>query len=102
MTRPRLALGPFDKAGGRARALAPIPEAQALQGLLVDAAKRAGQHAGDVPAQVTLRTFLERYLKGACISEIAEEFGVSREWCSNAPRKQALELAGLQFVRLST
>lgn len=48
-----------------------------------------------------LRVFLERCLEGARISEIAEELGVSREWCSKAYRKQALAQAGMQFIRLT-
>jgi hypothetical protein len=30
---------------------------------------------------------------------VTEEVGVSREWCSRNYRKEALRLAGMQFVR---
>ena len=84
----------------RRNPLAPIPEAQALRGLLVDAARRAARQAGEIPPQAPLSVFLDRYLEGSRVTEIAAELGVSREWCSRAYRKQAFELAGMQFVRL--
>jgi DNA-directed RNA polymerase specialized sigma24 family protein len=46
-----------------------------------------------------VRLFLVRYLEGKKVAEIAEELGVSREWCSKAYRREALRLAGMQFVR---
>ena len=81
--------------------LAPMPEAQALRGLLLDGARLAARHAGDLPFHAPLRLFLERYVEGKRITEIASEIGVSREWCSRAYRRQALELAALQCFRLT-
>lgn len=80
--------------------LSPMPEAQALRALLVEAATRAAHHASEVPTQEPLRHFLEQYLKGKSVTEIAAELGVSREWCSRAYRKQALEIAALQCERM--
>ena len=42
--------------------------------------------------------FLERYLEGKQVVEIAKELGVSREWCSRNYRKEALRLAATQFI----
>lgn len=92
----------LDAVRERRNALSPLPEAQALRGLLLEGAKRAAQHAASVPAQAPLATFLARYVEGRRIAEIAEELGVSREWCSRSYRKQALELAGRQFVSLNS
>ena len=85
----------------RTNPLAPMPEAQALRGLLVDAAQRAAAHARDIPLQAPLHLFLTRYVEGKRVTEIAGELGVSREWCSRAYRKQALKLTGMQFLRLA-
>ena len=85
----------------RTNPLAPMPEAQALRGLLVDAAQRAADHAREVPLQAPLHLFLTRYVEGKRVTEIAGELGVSREWCSRAYRKQALKLTGMQFLRLA-
>lgn len=84
----------------RANPLNAMPQAQALRGLLVESAQRLARQMADVPDRAPLKVFLERYLEGKRIAEIAEELGVSREWCSRTYRKRALELAGMQFVRL--
>jgi Homeodomain-like domain len=68
--------------------------------LLVDAAQRVIRDLGSVPAKARVRLFLERYLEGRTVTEIAQELGVSREWCSKAYREEGLRLAGMQFVRL--
>lgn len=54
----------------------------------------------DLPDKQNLRVFLERYLEGRKVAEIAEELGVSREWCSRAYRTEAFRLTSMQFVRL--
>lgn len=84
----------------RRNALQPLPDAQALRGLLVDAAKRAARVAEEVPSAKPVGTFLVRHTEGKPVAEIAEELGVSREWCSRSYKKQALRMAGIQFVRL--
>ena len=43
--------------------------------------------------------FLNGYLAGKSVAEIAQELGVSREWCSRNYRREALRLAGMHFVR---
>ncbi|MFQ6029791.1 MAG: hypothetical protein ACE5Q6_20130, partial [Dehalococcoidia bacterium] len=76
-----------------------MPEAQALRGLLIAAAKQAGKDISNVPDLAGVRVFLERYAAGKKVAEIAQELGVTREWCSRAYRKEAFRLAGMQFVR---
>lgn len=85
----------------QAMPLAPMPEAQALRRLLVDAARRAAEHTAEIPSHEPLGVFLRSYVAGKRVAEIAEELGVSREWCSRAYRKRALGLAGRQFARLA-
>lgn len=53
-----------------------------------------------MPASAPLKALSERHIEGRRVAEIAKELGVSRDWCSRAYRKQALQLAGMQFVRL--
>lgn len=77
-----------------------MPNAQALRGLLIQAAQQVIQDIEKVPNLAGVRIFLERYLEGKKIAEIARELGVSREWCSRSYRKEAFRLAGMQFVRL--
>jgi DNA-directed RNA polymerase specialized sigma24 family protein len=77
-----------------------MPEAQALRTLLTDAAKQVAQDIADMPSKAGVKLFLERYLDGKTVTEIARELGVSREWCSRAFRKEAFTLAGAQFMRL--
>lgn len=80
--------------------LNPMAEARAVRALLLEAARRAALQASDVPTQQPLRHFLEQYVAGKNVTEIAAELGVSREWCSRSYRKQALELAAMQCERL--
>lgn len=84
----------------RANPLNAMPRAQSLRGILVEAAQRLARQMADVPERAPLKVFLERYIEGKRIQDIAEELGVSREWCSRSYKKQALELAVMQFVRL--
>ena len=84
----------------RANPLSVMPEAQALRELLVRAAERAAVLTRDIPPQRPLGLFLERYLAGDTVAEIARDLGVSREWCSRAYRPQAFTLAALQAERL--
>ena len=77
-----------------------IPEAQALRSLLLEAARQVIAAVGSVPDKSGVTVFLERYLEGKPVTEIARELGVSREWVSRAYRREALALCGRQFVRL--
>ncbi len=77
-----------------------MPEGQALRRLLIEAARQVIQDIGDVPDKSGVKLFLERYLEGRTVTEISQELGVTREWVSRAYRKEALALAGKQFVRL--
>ncbi len=38
-----------------------------------------------------VKMFLQRYLEGKKVSEIAYELGVSREWCSRSYRKDGIK-----------
>jgi DNA-directed RNA polymerase specialized sigma24 family protein len=76
-----------------------MPEAQALRDLLIAAARQVVGDMGQVPGKEGLAAFLKGYLAGRSVSEIAQELGVSREWCSRNYRREALKLAGMQFVR---
>jgi DNA-directed RNA polymerase specialized sigma24 family protein len=76
-----------------------MPEAQALRGLLIAAARQVIGDMGEVPGKQGLAAFLKGYLAGRSVAEIAQELGVSREWCSRKYRREALRLAGMQFVR---
>lgn len=84
----------------RMNRLSAMAEARALRGMLIEAATLAARDAIDMPTQAPLRHFLEQYLEGKLVTEIAAELGVTREWCSRAYRKQALELAAMQCERL--
>ena len=53
-----------------------------------------------MPDKTEVKTFLEMYLDGKSVTEIAQELGKSREWVSRAYRKEALALAGTQFIKL--
>ncbi len=68
--------------------------------LLRDARASCKSLIGDVPDKSGVKLFLERYLEGRTVTEISQELGVTREWVSRAYRKEALALAGKQFVRL--
>lgn len=89
----------LDAVRERRNAMSPLPEAQALRGLLNEGAKRAAQDAATIPARAPLATFLERYVEGRSVAEIAEELGVSREWCSRSYRRRGIEIASMQAVR---
>jgi hypothetical protein len=52
-----------------------------------------------VPRLAGVRLFLDRYLQGKMVAEIAQEPGVTREWCSRSYRKEAFRLAVMQFLR---
>lgn len=80
--------------------LSAMAEARALRAVLVEAATHAARDAIDLPTQAPLQHFLEQYLAGKRVSEIAADLGVTREWCSRAYRRQALELAAMQCERL--
>lgn len=59
-----------------------MPEAQALRGLLIAAANQVIDGVGQVPGKEKVAAFLRGYLAGRSVAEIAQELGVSREWCS--------------------
>ena len=77
-----------------------MPEAQALRGLLIEAAKQVTQDIAKIPGMENETAFLKGYLAGKKVSEMAKELGVTREWCSRGYRREAFRLAGMQFVRL--
>ncbi len=77
-----------------------MPEARALRGVLMEAARQVLKDISDVPEKANTHYFLEEYLKGKSVAQIARELGVTRSWCSRAYRKEAFELAGAQFVKL--
>jgi len=83
----------------RVNPLSAMAEAKALRAMLVEAATRAANDLAAVPTQAHVRHFLEQYLRGKGVSEIAAELGVSREWCSRGYRTQAFALAALQCER---
>ncbi len=64
------------------------------------AARQIVQVLSEVPDKGEDRTFLELYLDGNSVTEIAQELGKTREWVSRAYRKEALTLAGTQFIKL--
>ena len=76
-----------------------MPEAQALRGLLIAAAHQVVEEIGPVPGKEGIASFLEGYLAGKSVADVAKELGVSREWCSRNYRREALRLAGMHFVR---
>ena len=78
----------------------PMAEAQTLRRLLMAAARQIVQVLSEVPDKGEVRTFLEMYLDGKSVTEIAHELGKSREWVSRAYRKEALTLTGTQFIKL--
>ena len=75
-----------------------MPEAQALRGLLISAALQVVVDMGPVPGKEGMAAFLQGYLAGKSVADIAKELGVSREWCSRNYRREALRLARMQFV----
>ena len=76
----------------------PMPEAQTLRRLLMAAAQQIVQVLSDVPDKTEVKTFVETYVDGKSVTEIAQELGKGREWVSRAYRKEAL--AGTQFIKL--
>ena len=76
-----------------------MPEAQALRGLLIASARQVIDEMGPVPGKEGVATFLKGYLAGKSVAAIAQELGVTREWCSRNYRREALRLAGMHFVR---
>ena len=78
-----------------------MPEAQALRGLLIEAAQEIIRGLGQVPGKEWVGVFLKRYLEGKQVLEIAKELGVRREWCSRNYRKEAIRLATMQFISQS-
>lgn len=77
-----------------------MPEAQALSSFLIAAASQVIDDVTQVPGKEAMATFLKGYLVGTSVAEIAQELGVSREWCSRNYRREALKLAGMHFVRM--
>ena len=77
-----------------------MPEAQALRELLMQAATQVVKDMASVPDKAGVRAFLEGYLRGKSVTEVAEELGVSREWASRAYRREAFGLATMQFIKL--
>ena len=76
-----------------------MPEAQALRSLLIAASNQVIEGIGALPGKEGVTAFLRGYLAGKSVAEIAQELGVSREWCSRNYRREALRLAGMHFVR---
>ncbi len=77
-----------------------MSEGQALRSLLFESARYVVRDLATVPGKSGLKTFLEGYLAGKTVTEIARELEVSREWVSRSYRREALRLAVAQFVRL--
>ena len=86
----------------RAQPYHTMPEAQALRGLLTEAALQVIADIRQVPNMASVQVFLERHLQGARVSDIAKELGVTREWCSRSYRKDAIRLAAMQTIRLAS
>ena len=76
-----------------------MPEAQALRSLLIAAASQVIEDVNQIPGKEGVAGFLNGCLAGKSVAEIAEELGVSREWCSRNYRREAIRLAGMHFVR---
>ena len=75
-----------------------MPEAQALRSLLMEAAQEIIKDMGHIPGKEGLGVFLERWLEGKQVSEIAQELRVTRETCSRNYRREGLRLAAMQFI----
>ena len=76
-----------------------MPEAWALRESLIEAALQVIQDIEKLPNMTSVKIFLESYLQGKKVTEIAKELGVSREWCSRSYRRDAFRFAVTQFVR---
>jgi len=77
-----------------------MAEGQALREMLLEAARQVLKDISAVPGKSNVHYFLEEYLKGKSVSQIADELGVTRSWCSRAYRKEAFQLTSTQFVKL--
>ena len=86
----------------RVRSTHIMPQAQALRSVLTEAARHVVRDLDSVPGKSRVTAFLEKYLEGRGVAEIAKELGVSREYCSRKYRKEALALASDQFLRLAS
>ena len=75
---------------------------QALRSLLREAGQQVVRDLDGVPGKSRVTAFLEKYLEGKRVAEIAKELGVSREYCSRTYRKEAFALASEQFLRLAS
>jgi len=73
-------------------------EQKVLRGLLIPAALQLVETMGPTPGQKGVAAFLHHYLGRKSVANIAQELGVSREWCSRNYRRESLRLAGMQFV----
>jgi hypothetical protein len=76
-----------------------MAEGLALRGFLGQAALEVVRDIEKAPEMAGVKLFLERYLQGKRVAEIAQELGVSWEWCSRSYLKEALRLAVMQFLR---
>ena len=61
--------------------------------MAIAAASQVIKDVNQVPGKEVVATFLKGYLAGRSVAEIAQELGVSREWCSRNYRWEALRLA---------
>ena len=77
-----------------------MPDGLALREILLEAARQVLKDISGVPGKSNVHYFLEEYLKGKNVAQIAKELGVTRSWCSRAYRKDALQLASTQFIKL--
>ena len=78
-----------------------MPQAQALPSLLKEAGQQVVRDLDAVPGKSRVTAFLEKFLEGKRVGEIAKELGVSREYCSRTFRKEAFALASEQCLRLA-
>ena len=77
-----------------------MSRAQGLRGLLMQAARQVITDLETIPDKEPVKVFLEGYLQGKSITEIAQELDVSREWASRRFRKEAIGLASAPFIRM--
>ena len=86
----------------RVRRQETMPEGQTLRRLTAEAVDRVAQELSSQPRKSRITGYLQGHVKGAATPEIAEELGVTREWCSRSYAMEALRLVALQFTRLIT
>ena len=79
-----------------------MPEGLALRGLLAKAVLQVIIDIKHIPGMTGVTAFLEGYLRGTKVTEIARQLNVSREWCYRSYRKEALSLVNIQFIRTLT